>query len=357
MNKMFNVTFFVTDDCNFNCVYCPQKKEKNYMKRSTVDKTVDFFYPYLKEKSLIVFFGGEPLLAFDLIEYAVARFAEKNKDNGKKIGYSVTTNGSLLDEGMLAFFDRHGIAVVLSFDGLTQESARKPGSLAPTRDLIKRIGEYPGIKLTVNCVFTPGTVPTLNDSVRAIIDSGVNEIMLSPSYIDRWDNTGIQTLKTQLEELSGFFLSHYRDRQKIPLTSFRPPTGEAKQKSGCSGGWDRMSVTPDEQLWGCFVFHPYLKDKKGSEDYDTYSFGSLDDFMANHETIYPRILANHRTLKQECYFTESQPCFLCGEVEDCSACPVDCAYATGFIGKLPPWYCGVSRVLRGVREVFFKKLS
>jgi uncharacterized protein len=82
--KFSNLAFIVTDDCNFNCSYCLPKKEKKYMKRSTIEKAVTFFYPFLQENAYIVFYGGEPLLAFDQIRHAVSLLQEKEKTGKKK---------------------------------------------------------------------------------------------------------------------------------------------------------------------------------------------------------------------------------------------------------------------------------
>ena len=70
--KFSQLAFIVTDDCNYNCFDCPQTKENSYMKRSTIEKAGEFFYPFLDEDAYIVFYGGEPLLAFDNIKYAVS---------------------------------------------------------------------------------------------------------------------------------------------------------------------------------------------------------------------------------------------------------------------------------------------
>ncbi|MCP5053682.1 MAG: 4Fe-4S cluster-binding domain-containing protein, partial [bacterium] len=69
--KLSQLAFIVTDACNFHCTYCPQQKESTYMKPSTIDKALPFFYPYLDKDAVVTFFGGEPLLAFDTIKYAV----------------------------------------------------------------------------------------------------------------------------------------------------------------------------------------------------------------------------------------------------------------------------------------------
>jgi len=83
--EISNLAFIVTDDCNYNCSYCPQKKEKKTITFETIKATVDFFYPFLKssDKIRIGFYGGEPLLAFDKIKYTVHLLEEKNQVENK----------------------------------------------------------------------------------------------------------------------------------------------------------------------------------------------------------------------------------------------------------------------------------
>ena len=79
--EISNLTFIVTNDCNLNCSYCFQKKEKKTMDNNTIKTAVDFFYPFLKsdDKIYISFYGGEPLLAYDKIKYTLQLLQEKNK--------------------------------------------------------------------------------------------------------------------------------------------------------------------------------------------------------------------------------------------------------------------------------------
>ena len=85
--ELSNLTFIVTDDCNYNCSYCPQKKGKKTITHEIIESAVDFFYPFLKssDKNRIGFYGGEPLLAFDKIKYAVLRMKEKNRGKNKDL--------------------------------------------------------------------------------------------------------------------------------------------------------------------------------------------------------------------------------------------------------------------------------
>ena len=249
----------------------------------------------------------------------------------------------------------------MSFDGQAQEICRQPGSQNRTRELIQGINSdsYPGIEFSTNSVFTPDTVLYLSQSLQSIIEMGVTEVRLSLAEDHPWDETALMVLENELGKLRDFLISYYKEKGIIPMINFRPskPRAKVMEVFSCDGGRQRMAIGPGEELWGCLVFHGYLKDSQENHDYSTYSFGKLDQFIENHETVYPEVLSNYTFLEQDCFFTGKQFCFLCKEVEDCGVCPVSAAHATSFIGKIPPWMCGLKQVLRKEKEKFLKEID
>ena len=359
--KLSNLAFIVTDDCNFNCSYCFPKKEKKYMTHSTIEKAADLFYPFLQEQAYIIFYGGEPLLAFDQIRHAVSLFQEKEKTGGKKLKFSITTNGRLVNDEILDFFNAHGFTLLLSYDGQAQEICREPGSRQFMLDLIRRINReaYPGIEFSTNSVFTPATVNHLSQSLRSIVEMGVTEVRLSLAEDQPWDEAGLTTLEKELEKLGDFLISYYKEKEIIPVINFRPskPRTAENKAFRCDGGRYRMAIGPEGDLWGCLVFHGYLKDNRDRDDFGTYSFGKLDHFIENFETIYPRVLSNYTALRQDCFFTGEQFCFLCKEVKNCDICPARAAQATSFVGKIPTWMCGLKQILRKEAAKLLKRIK
>lgn len=358
--KLSNLTFIVTDSCNFDCTYCFQKKKKQNMEISTIDKAVHFFYPFLTEKTDIVFYGGEPLLAFDAIQHIVSLLNEKNEKSSEKkeFVFSLTTNGSLITEEMLRYFDRFKFSIMLSFDGLTQDIARKPGSFAPLLKLVRRFKHFPGIDFSINSVFTPETVELLPESLRFVIEASEGaEVLLSLSTMEPWSPEARDKLEHQLTRLTDFLYSYYNENGTIPIPDFRPPKPGPKKGFVCTAGLTRMAVTPGEDIWGCYLFHDYLADKKESDDHGRYYFGNLDNFIENFETVYPQTLSNYKSLRQECFLSEEQFCFLCEEVGDCGVCPVNAAYSTHFVGKIPPWVCLINKIEKKIRDDFLEKIA
>ncbi|MCP4215021.1 MAG: 4Fe-4S cluster-binding domain-containing protein [bacterium] len=379
--KLTQLALIVTEDCNLSCSYCFQEKSGKQLEKPYIKKAAEFFFPFLDaDSSYIVFYGGEPLLEFDRIKYAVSLFEELNKEKEKNITYSVTTNGSLVTDSMLEFFDRFRFNVMLSFDGPAQEHSRRHSGKAGLEEMTALVGRfrlYKDISFSVNSVFSPETVSYLSESMQYIVSPGLEQATYQLSIIERWEQKHLDTLAAQLKDLKTFLAGHYEKTGRIPISNFRPPSAPGTSKTplaGCGAAANRMAISPGGNLWGCYVFHDYLKNKTGDRDFATYSIGHIDSFIHNHEALMPGILENHSALRQDFYFTGppckenisqagndnpshetkalgksegSRHCFLCENLADCSPCPVNAAYATSMIGKLPTWLCAVN----GVRKL------
>lgn len=361
--KFNTFSFIVTDDCNFNCRYCRQQKRPNYMTTATIAKAMDFFFPFFHEDTSILFYGGEPLLAFNMMRYTVQLLQEKNKDERKTFQYSITTNGSLFTDDVLSFLSQHKFIVMLSFDGFAHSVTRKRDSGDFTRELAMRMksGEFPGIEFSTNSVFPPATVHTLSESMIDIIESGVPELQLSLAKDEPWNETALQTLEKEMKRLCDFLLSYYKKTGKVPVRIFRPPANpqqiDMKKRFACDGGFNRMAITAKEYIWGCSLFHGYLEERTQDPDFDTYCFGQLDDFIENHRTIYPRVLANYATLKQRFFLTRERHCFTCDNLSICAVCPLCVIHSSPYIGHIPQWMCRITTIQDREEKRFLREIS
>lgn len=124
-NEVVSLTLEVTEKCNLRCKYCiyhpshPDYREFGHrnMTFNTAKKAIDFLFSHSgKNKEIYIgFYGGEPLLNFDLIKKCVEY--SKNKKDNKKISYSMTTNATLINEKIANFLAEHDFDVLVSFDG------------------------------------------------------------------------------------------------------------------------------------------------------------------------------------------------------------------------------------------------
>lgn len=298
--------------------------------------------PFLENSFYLKFYGGEPLLNFNLIDKIVNSLENKNIKPQKRAIYTITTNGSLLTEEIIQFFDRRRFLVTLSFDGLAQEITR---GKAGNRNIIKAIDRmlrFPAISLETNSVFTPLTVEYLSKSIKFILDLGVPSVNFSLSATDFWDQTSLAKLKDEMSKLREITLSIKGTCGSIPIKMFN----EEKDKGifYCAAGRDRLAITADGQIWGCFLFADYFREKKRAPEFNKYYFGILDDFIADGQAVYSDKLSNYSRLSMDNFKTKESDCFLCPELEYCHVCPISAALSGLPLGRIPDHLCTIQRI-------------
>ena len=128
----------VTEDCNLRCKYCAysgnyvyrREHSKKYMSFEVAKKAIDYYFSQVNQgikynpfkKVLVTFYGGEPLLNFNLIKKCVS-YINTNYDN-IDLDYSITTNGTLLSEKIIQWLLEHDFYLHISLDGPEEEHDR-----------------------------------------------------------------------------------------------------------------------------------------------------------------------------------------------------------------------------------------
>lgn len=125
-HKVKKLTLQITQKCNFRCSYCVYSEADNELQRThsnkkmsieTAKKAIEFLVEHSsdEERINIGFYGGEPLLEFDLIKECI--HYSKEIGEGKEVTFTITTNGSLLSEEIIEFFIKHDVSTMISLDG------------------------------------------------------------------------------------------------------------------------------------------------------------------------------------------------------------------------------------------------
>lgn len=127
--RIKQLTLQVTQQCNLRCEYCAysgiydgnRTHSNQRMSIETAKKAIDFFLERNSELADVVigFYGGEPLLEFDLIKQCV-EYA-KNQTEGKKIMFNMTTNGTLLSDSVVDYLVENDFRLSISLDGAKDE--------------------------------------------------------------------------------------------------------------------------------------------------------------------------------------------------------------------------------------------
>lgn len=202
---------WVTNECNMKCKYCyvEAKRGAKYFSGEDVLQLIHFMKETGKkdEKIKISFFGGEPLLNFNLIRMIIDFIDEKKPFAAE---YYLTTNGLLVTEQMARYFAEKKVFVSLSWDGCeTANDTNRVdrggfGTFQRVRKaycLLKKCGLD---NVRVRATFNSETITYLMDSVEAFLNEDPDiSVMFAPDYFDRyWSDEALTGLQEMLKKLS-----------------------------------------------------------------------------------------------------------------------------------------------------------
>lgn len=212
----------ITHWCNLDCVYCPVLKEKKSMTKEVAKQAADIFISGYGQEKNIRFFGGEPLLKFNLIK-AIVKFAKRKARFYKKsITFDITTNGIPLNNKMINFIQNNPeIELIISLDG--DRRSHLINRVSPNRNLDsysyiinqKRILKLP--KLTVNIVAAPNQVEKFFHNFVHIFSLGFRRFNFLPAYFILWRKEKLKLLRQQFQKISDFIL---RQNEYIYIKNF-----------------------------------------------------------------------------------------------------------------------------------------
>ncbi len=115
----------ITEQCNLRCEYCCYGNHYaeyrchsgSSMTWEIAQKAIDTLFERQVRTPGITFYGGEPLLELDLIKRIVRLVGERERETGKSVTFSITTNGTLLNDDTIHFLVAHNVGVLISIDG------------------------------------------------------------------------------------------------------------------------------------------------------------------------------------------------------------------------------------------------
>ncbi|MFI3173127.1 MAG: radical SAM protein, partial [Eubacteriales bacterium] len=123
-NRIESIILQVTQNCNLRCSYCAYSggyvnrvHNNKRMSRDIAKKGIDFLIKHSRDCDVVSigFYGGEPLLEFELIKYCINYAIENIED--KVVKYNLTTNATLLNREIIEFFEKYDVNIMISLDG------------------------------------------------------------------------------------------------------------------------------------------------------------------------------------------------------------------------------------------------
>ena len=301
----------VAHTCNLNCSYCFASQGKYSGERAIMSlevgkRALDFLIENSQgRRNLEVdFFGGEPLMNWDMIKELVAYARVREKEEGKNFRFTLTTNGVLVDDDVIEFSNREMSNVVLSLDGRREVHDRfrvdyqGQGSWEKIVPKFQRFVEMRGGKnYYMRGTFTHANPDFLED-IKTMLDLGFTELSMEPVVCAPNDPSALTAedralVIEQYKKLAE--LMKERRREGRPFTFYHYMIDLKggpciyKRVSGCGSGTEYMAVTPWGDLYPC---HQFVGDEK-------YLLGNIWDGVTN-KAIQDDFMACNVYTRPEC---------------------------------------------------------
>ena len=258
-----NLALVLNHRCNLRCRYCyTGRKFDRAMPLEVARKAVDFGLAHSTTGHLTLsFFGGEPLLEIEAMEAVVAYTETRARETAHTLAFSISTNGTLLDERRLTLLRDHAFHVQISIDGAApaqdltrpyQDGRPSHGDVASS---LKRLVEENLLEQIV-AVIDPATTGWLQGSYRHLASFGAREIYFSPNYLGDWNDEACVRFEVALRELGDAYLETFRQGQLLRLDPLYGKIvshliqGKTSPRR-CGFGAEEMAVAPSGNIYPC----------------------------------------------------------------------------------------------------------
>lgn len=266
----------VSHDCNLRCTYCFASSgdfggERLLMSEEVGKKALDFLMENSgsRKHCEVDFFGGEPLMNFQVVKDLVAYGREQGEKFNKKIKFTVTTNGVGLTEEIQEYLNRENICVVLSIDGRKEvhDFVRVfPSGKGSYEVVNSRIKQFLKRRDNDN-YYVRGTYTGYNKDfsrdAEHLVKEGYGIISLEP--VVAADNEeyclkegDLPRLREEYLKLASFYRERKREGKPFTFFHFNLELNHGpclpKRLTGCGAGHEYMVVTPEGDLYPCHQF-------------------------------------------------------------------------------------------------------
>ncbi|MBQ6893167.1 MAG: thioether cross-link-forming SCIFF peptide maturase [Clostridia bacterium] len=337
----------IAHTCNLNCAYCFASQGKYHGERAVMSFEVgkaalDFLIENsgTRRNLEVDFFGGEPLMNFDVVKQIVAYARSIEKEKGKNFRFTLTTNGLLIDDDVIEFANREMSNVVLSLDGRKEIHDRYRVDYAGNGSFDRIVPKFQKLVETrggknyyMRGTFTHANPDFLKD-IKVMLDLGFSELSMEPVVCAPGDPSELteedkQIVLNQYEELAELMLK--RDKEGKPFTFYHymiDLTGGPciyKRISGCGSGTEYMAVTPWGDLYPC---HQFVGEEK-------FKLGNVFDGVDNKE-IQDEFMSCNVYARPEC-----RNCW--ARLYCSGGCAANAYHATGSVKGIYEYGCDLFR--------------
>lgn len=285
----------IAHDCNLRCKYCFAStgdfgQGRLLMSEEVGKKAIDFLIANsgTRHNLELDFFGGEPLMNFDVVKKVVEYARSKEKEFNKNFRFTITTNGMLLDDDKIDFINKEMNNVVLSIDGRKEINDRirvrvdGTGCYDTIMPNFKKMVEKRGDKeYYIRGTFTKWNKDFAED-VKHFVDEGFEQISVEPVVTDpkypyALTEEDLPEIFAEYDKLSKYIIESRKSGKFFNFFHFMIDLEQGpcaiKRLRGCGCGNEYVAVTPDGDIYPCHQF-------VGKEE---WKLGTLDEGKVDPE--------------------------------------------------------------------------
>ena len=276
----------VAHTCNLNCAYCFASQGKYHGERAVMSfevgkRALDFLIENsgTRRNLEVDFFGGEPLMNFEVVKQLVTYARSVEKQHNKNFRFTLTTNGLQIDDDVIEFANKECSNVVLSLDGRKEihDRYRVDYSGRGSWDRIvpkfqKLVEARGGKNYYMRGTFTHLNPDFLND-IKQMLDLGFSELSMEPVVCAPGDPSeltkdDLPIVLKQYEKLAQLMIERKTEGKPFTFYNYMLDLADGpciyKRISGCGSGTEYMAVTPWGDLYPCHQFVGAEKFKLGN---------------------------------------------------------------------------------------------
>jgi len=335
-----NLALVLNHQCNLRCRYCyTGRKFDRAMPLPLAKQAVDFGFDNSSTGHLtLAFFGGEPMLEVERME-AVADYARAEAcRRAISLSFSLSTNGTLLDERRIRFLRNFSVHVQVSVDGAaTVQDRERPfadgtGSFAEVDKNLRWLVRENLVRQLV-AVLTPETSTRLVESLHYLAGLGVPEIYFAPNHLSAWSDFVCALFEREFRALADDYAELFRGgilRRVDPIYG-KIVTHLVRGKQPirrCGFGVEELAVSPTGKIYPC--------DRLVRED------DNAEMQLGDLTTGFDRVLAKTLQARRERLDSE---CKACDFRARCSVwCGCTQVETSGRLGQVSPTFCWFERL-------------
>lgn len=301
----------ICHDCNLRCKYCFASTgdfggERAMMSLDVGKRAIDFLIQEsANRKNLeIDFFGGEPMMNFDVVKGIVEYARSKEKEHNKNFRFTLTTNGLLLNDDNIEYINENMQNIVLSIDGREEVNDKmryRVDGKGCYKDILPKFKNVASLRnqdnYYVRGTFTRENIDFSNDVIH-LANEGFKQISVEPvvaakdtGYDLRVEDLG--QLFDEYEKLAYEYVKRRKEGDWFNFFHFMIDLTQGpcivKRLSGCGSGHEYLAITPEGDIYPCHQF-------VGNHE---FKMGNVEDSVLNKD-IQNHFKNSNVYTKEEC---------------------------------------------------------